>query len=83
MSDAVIVALLSCIGTAAGAIVSVFTANRVTNYKIESLEEEVKKHNNLIERTFKLEEKMAVHDEQIKVVNHRISDLESEVKNDH
>lgn len=80
MSDTIIVALLSCIGTAAGAVVSVMTANRVTNYKIEKLEEEVKKHNNLIERTFKLEEKTAVQEEQIKVANHRIDDLEREKK---
>ena len=76
MSDAIVVAFLSCIGTAAGSIVSVMTANRITNYKIESLEEQVKKHNNVIERTYKLEEKFAVLDEQVKVANHRISDLE-------
>lgn len=76
MSDTIIVAILSLVGTAAGSIVSVMTANRITNYKIESLEEQVKKHNNVIERTYKLEEKFAVLDEQVKVANHRISDLE-------
>ena len=33
-------------------------------------------HNNLIKRTYALEEKMSVHEEQIKVANHRIEDLE-------
>ncbi len=80
MSDTIIVALISGLGTAAGAVVSVLTANRITNFKIERLEEEVKKHNSIIERTFKLEEKTAVMDEQIKVANHRIEDLEREAK---
>ena len=78
MSDTIIVAIISGIGTAAGAVVSVLTANRITNYKIKRLEEEVKKHNSIIERTFKLEEKTAVQEEQIKVANHRIDDLEKE-----
>ena len=80
MSDTIIVALLSCGGTLIGSVVSIFTANRLTNYKIDQLQEQVKKHNNVIERTFKLEEKTAVLDEQIKVANHRIEDLEKEGK---
>ena len=46
-------------------------------YKIEQLTERVEKHNNLIERTYKLEEAAHIHDEQIKVANHRIADLEA------
>lgn len=80
MSDAIVVAVLSLIGTAIGSVVSILTANRLTNYKIESLEEQVRKHNNLIERMFHVEQDTALLGEQIKVVNHRISDLESEVK---
>ena len=45
---------------------------------IHILEKKVDKHNTVIERTFKLEEAQAVMQEQIKVVNHRISDLERE-----
>lgn len=60
MNDTIIVALLSCLGTAAGSIVSILTANRITNFKIEKLEEEVRKHNGLIDRTYKLEEKTKV-----------------------
>lgn len=76
MSDAIIVALLSCGGTLVGSVVSIFTSSRLTNYKIEKLEEQVKKHNNLIERMYKVEEKCAVFDTEIKVANHRIEDLE-------
>ena len=60
MSETIIVALLSCLGTALGSTVSILTANRITNYKIEKLEEEVRKHNGLIDRTYKLEEKTEV-----------------------
>jgi len=76
MSDAIVVAIISALATAGGAVVSVFTANRVTSFKIDSLEEQVKKHNNLIERMFLVEQKTAILDEQIKVANHRIADLE-------
>lgn len=45
-------------------------------YRIEQLEKKVDKHNNLVERTYHLEEKVAVYDEKIRVANHRIDDLE-------
>lgn len=45
-------------------------------YKISELTERVNKHNNTIERTFELERRMDVQEEQIKVANHRIEDLE-------
>lgn len=44
-------------------------AQAVTNTKLEILTEEVKKHNNFASR-------MPVVEEQIKVINHRIEDLE-------
>lgn len=77
MSEAIVVAILSLVGTAIGSVVSVLTANRLTNYKIDALQRQVEKHNQVIERTFKLEEHSAVIDEQIKVANHRIADLEN------
>ena len=77
MSEGILVAVLSLIGTAVGSFASVVTSMRVTNIKIENLEKAVSKHNNLIERTYKLEERAAITEEQIKVANHRISDLEN------
>ena len=50
----------------------------VTRYRIEQLEKKVDKHNTVIERTYKLEETQAVMEEQIKVANHRIVDLENQ-----
>lgn len=48
-------------------------------YRLKKLEEKVDKHNNLIDRTYKLEELTAVQEEQIKVANHRIEDLEGKL----
>lgn len=76
METEVVVALLSLVGTAIGSIVGIMTANKLTTYRIEQLEKKVDKHNNVVERVFKLEEKDAVQDEQIKVANHRLTDLE-------
>ncbi len=78
MPSEVIVAILSMAGTAIGSITGVMAANKLTNYRIEQLEKKVDKHNTVIERTFKLEEAQAVLQEQIKVANHRIEDLERE-----
>ncbi len=63
----------SIIVNAVVSIVSIFggilTASKLTNYRIEQLEKKVDKHNNFAER-------IPVMQEQIKVINHRIDDLE-------
>lgn len=69
---ALISGFCSVLGTFAGVVVS----SNLTNWRIEQLEKKVEKHNNLIDRTYKLEEANAVHDEQIAVINHRLKDLE-------
>lgn len=48
----------------------------IIEVKISDLSKEVEKHNQVIERTFKLEQTTAVHEEKIKVANHRLDDLE-------
>lgn len=48
----------------------------IIELKIDQLSDRVDKHNNLIERTFKLEQQTAVQEEKLKVANHRIDDLE-------
>lgn len=46
------------------------------DYKLTELTKRVDKHNNTIERTYRLEEQMAIQEEKMKVANHRIEDLE-------
>ena len=45
-------------------------------YKIDELSDRVDKHNSIIERTYKLEQRAAVYEEKMTVANHRIDDLE-------
>jgi len=54
----------------------VIAASRLTSYRIGQLEKKVDKHNNLVERTYLLEQAVGINKEKIKVVNHRVSDLE-------
>lgn len=56
-------------------IVVVFN-NSKTLYRIDVLEKKVEKHNNFIERVYELERVVDVHEEKLKVANHRIEDLE-------
>lgn len=65
MSDAVIVGLLALIGTLGGTFGGILTANKLTNYRIEQLENKVEKHNKVIERVYQLEKDEAVMQEEI------------------
>ena len=76
MNDAVLVAVLALIGTLVGTLGGILTANKLTNYRIEQLEKKVDKHNGVVERVYILEKNEAVIEEEIKVANHRIEDLE-------
>ena len=60
----IIVAILGFAGTLLGSLFGVLAAQKLTQYRLSQLEEKVNKHNNLIERTFKLEGRMdeAEHD---------------------
>jgi hypothetical protein len=72
----IIIALIALAGSAVGSLGGIVINSRMSNYRIEQLEKKVEKHNNLIERTYAIEQHNAVMDEEIKVANHRIEDLE-------
>lgn len=65
MSEAVLVAILALIGTLGGTFGGILTANKLSNYRIEQLEQKVEKHNKVIERVYKLERDEAVMQEEI------------------
>ena len=82
--DAIIVALITGGCSVVGMIITTLTTSRrteqrmataqaVTNTKIEELTREVREHNNFAKR-------VPVLEEQIKVANHRIADLEEASK---
>ena len=76
MTDTIAVAIISLIGTLFGTFGGIMTSNKLTGYRIQKLEEQVSKHNNLVERVFRLEDNDTLFEEKIKVANHRIDDLE-------
>lgn len=78
MPAEVITAAISLVGTLVGTLGGIALSSNLTNYRIEQLEKKVEKHNNLITRTYKLEQDFAVMDERVRVANHRIEDLERE-----
>lgn len=47
-------------------------------YRLMELEKKVEKHNNLIERTYKLEEQTSRTFDELKRVNHRLEHLEED-----
>lgn len=76
MSEAIIVALISLTGSILGTFGGVVVGGKLLTYRVDQLEKKVDKHNNVIERVYKLEKDQAVLDEKIDVANHRIEDLE-------
>ena len=68
--------MLSLCGTLAGSFAGIITSGKLTNYRITELEKKVEKHNNLIDRTYKIEEEQEIEKEKIKVINNRLKDLE-------
>lgn len=87
MSDTIIVALIGLAGSGLGAFCGVVISSKLTQYRLEQLEKKVQAHNNLIERTYRLESRMdgmeqaltdheELYGEKIRVANHRIEDLE-------
>lgn len=87
MSETILVALitggLALLGTLGGSYLANRKSAALIAYRLEQLERKVQAHNNLIERTYKLEERTEVQDEQIKVANHRLKDLETKMEKHH
>jgi hypothetical protein len=71
VTEAIIVAVITGLLSLCGVLVSNRRTQAVTETKIEELTREVREHNNFARR-------MPVVEEQIKVINHRIADLENE-----
>lgn len=71
-----IAALFSLIGTLVGTFGGILTGSRLTNYRLAQLEEKVGKHNNLIERTYKIEESIAIQGTQLEAFKDRVANLE-------
>ena len=69
METDIIVALIALVGTLGGSFGGILVSSKLTNYRLKQLENKVQEHNNYARR-------MPVVEEQIKVINHRVADLE-------
>lgn len=77
MDPTLIGAILAFVGSLIGTFAGIITSSKLTNYRLQELEKKQDKHNQVIERTYKLEERVQVIEELQKVTNHRIADLEA------
>ena len=68
MTETLLTAILSLVGTLVGTFGGIVVASKLSNYRIEQLEKKVEKHNGMVERTYKLEGEVAE-------LKHEVSDL--------
>lgn len=76
MVESVVVAIITGVLTLVGVLISNSKSQAVMEERVDELTREVKEHNDFARR-------MPVVEEQVKEINHRISDLENEMKNHH
>jgi hypothetical protein len=76
MAESIVVAIITGVLTLVGVLISNSKSQAVMETKVNELTREVREHNNFAKR-------MPVVEEQLKVVNHRIADLEDDMKNHH
>ena len=70
MTNDIIVALLGMVGTLSGSFLGVLATSKLTQYRLQQLEDKVARHNNIIERTYILEG-------QVTELQHDIRDLKT------
>ena len=82
MNIEIILSLLSALCSLIGSLGGILVTSKLNLYRLEQLEKKVDKHNHLVERMYEIEETVttatSLYDEEIKVINHRISDLEQD-----
>lgn len=71
MNPEVIVSLITLCGSALGTFAGIAVNTKLTNFRLEQLEKRVNKHNNVIERTGKLEERVGALDYRLKEIESR------------
>lgn len=72
MSDIVIVALLSLVGTIVGSFAGILVANKLSNYRIEQLEKKLDKY---ADRQEEINVRLVKVEESAKSAHHRIDDI--------
>ena len=84
MNVEIILSLLSALCSLIGSLGGILVTSKLNLYRLEQLEKKVDKHNHLVERMYEIEKTVTMatrlYDEEIKVINHRINDLEQDSK---
>ena len=75
MTSEVLIGVLSLIGTLIGTIGGILASNRLVTYRLEQLEKKVDKHNNVIERMYKIEERVTVVETEITEIRKDVDDV--------
>jgi hypothetical protein len=70
----IVVSIITLIGT----LITVWSGNKLTEWRIKQLEDKVNEHNNLVERTFIIEGRLSMDEEMIKEAEKRLDSLEKE-----
>ena len=82
MNVEIILSLLSALCSLIVSLGGILVTSKLNLYRLEQLEKKVDKHNHLVERMYEIEKTVttatSLYDEEIKVINHRISDLEQD-----
>lgn len=66
MPNEIIIGLLSLCGTLIGTLGGIITTSRLTNYRLQQLEDKVSKHNDLIDRMYKIENRVSIIEDELK-----------------
>lgn len=66
MNSEIMIGVLSLCGTLIGTLGGILASNKLTNYRIQQLEEKVNKHNNLIDRMYKVENRVSLIEDEMK-----------------
>lgn len=80
MTESIVVAFITGGMALLGTVLSNAFSHSKTIYRIEQLEKKQDVHNSVIERMYCAEKAIEILDTKVKVANHRLDDLESEVK---
>ena len=81
MDDAVLTALLSLAGTAIGSITGILASNKLTNFRLKSLEDRVSQHNHLVERMYEVEDRAKANQHRIDKIEERLETHENKLDN--
>lgn len=66
MTSEIVVGLLSLVGTCVGTLAGILTSQKLTNYRLKELENKVGKHNNLIDRMYKVESRVSLIEDEMR-----------------